>query len=65
MRNTISVMIVEGEDYTPASIQLSVNVHIEGGIVASSDVFLSREETEQLIFRLQDKLGTLRYSTSN
>lgn len=65
MQNTISVMIVEGESYTPASIQISVNVHIEGGIVASSDLFLSRAEAEQLIFRLQDKLGTLRYATSN
>lgn len=60
--NSISVIIVEDKSYTPASIQISHNVHIQSGIVASSDLFLSREEAEALIHELQDKLGTLRYA---
>jgi hypothetical protein len=64
MRNSLSVMIVEGNDYTPASIQVSNHVHIEDGIIASSNLFLSRVEAELLIEALKDKLGTLRYAKS-
>ena len=60
--NSISVSIVEGKSYTPASIQINVNVHLESGIIASSGIFLSREETEALIHELKDKLGALRYA---
>ncbi len=64
MTNNISVMIVEGKDYTPASLQISTYVHDNDGIVASSNVFLSRSEAEELIEALKDKLGTLRYAKS-
>ncbi len=52
---------VQGESFVSEdkAIQVNFNVHADYGIIASSTVFLTKTEAEELILELQDALKEL------